>query len=171
MYIDFMGTDAAVFRSLSRRNAVRTDQHNSKWLSGEDASPLTSNASPLQRPDLCRFSLAEPVFVDAHLLPDGSHPNDSKLYFFFRERLTDNSGRTRDIHSMVARVCPVRLRLRAPPSGFRSPGGRVTASSSSAERRRGAAQPGQQVDHLPEGQDGVLRPGGGRHRDPLRRAG
>lgn len=35
MYIDFMGTDAAVFRSLTRRNAVRTDQHNSKWLSGE----------------------------------------------------------------------------------------------------------------------------------------
>lgn len=35
MYIDFMGTDAAIFRSLTRRNAVRTDQHNSKWLSGE----------------------------------------------------------------------------------------------------------------------------------------
>lgn len=34
MYIDFMGTDAAIFRSLTRRNAVRTDQHNSKWLSG-----------------------------------------------------------------------------------------------------------------------------------------
>ena len=35
MYIDFMGTDAAIFRSLTTRNAVRTDQHNSKWLSGE----------------------------------------------------------------------------------------------------------------------------------------
>lgn len=35
MYIDFMGTDAAIFRSLTKRNAVRTDQHNSKWLSGE----------------------------------------------------------------------------------------------------------------------------------------
>lgn len=35
MYIDFMGTDAAIFRSLTHRNAVRTDQHNSKWLSGE----------------------------------------------------------------------------------------------------------------------------------------
>lgn len=39
MYIDFMGTDAAIFRSLTRRNAVRTDQHNSKWLSGELTFP------------------------------------------------------------------------------------------------------------------------------------
>ncbi|XP_036373507.1 semaphorin-3C-like [Megalops cyprinoides] len=81
MYIDFMGTDAAIFRSLTRRNAVRTDQHNSKWLS-------------------------EPIFIDAQLIPDGSDPNDTKLYFFFRERLTDNSGNTKHIHTMVARVCP-----------------------------------------------------------------
>lgn len=46
MYIDFMGTDAAVFRSLSRRNAVRTDQHNSKWLSGEDSH----QTNPPRRP-------------------------------------------------------------------------------------------------------------------------
>ncbi|KAK7895530.1 hypothetical protein WMY93_020855 [Mugilogobius chulae] len=81
MYIDFMGTDSAIFRSLTKRNAVRTDQHNSKWLS-------------------------EPIFIDAHLIPDGTDPNDAKLYFFFRERLTDNSGNTKDIHTMVARVCP-----------------------------------------------------------------
>ncbi|XP_024144635.1 semaphorin-3C [Oryzias melastigma] len=81
MYIDFMGTDAAIFRSLTKRNPVRTDQHNSKWLS-------------------------EPFFIDAHLIPDGTDPNDSKLYFFFRERLTDNSGNTKNIHTMVARVCP-----------------------------------------------------------------
>uniref|UniRef100_A0A671WXK8 Semaphorin-3C n=1 Tax=Sparus aurata TaxID=8175 RepID=A0A671WXK8_SPAAU len=67
--------------SLTKRNAVRTDQHNSKWLS-------------------------EPIFVDAHLIPDGTDPNDAKLYFFFRERLTDNSGNTKNIHTMVARVCP-----------------------------------------------------------------
>lgn len=57
MYIDFMGTDAALFRSLSRRNAVRTDQHNSKWLSGEDSRlshpphpppPLTCPRCPFQ---------------------------------------------------------------------------------------------------------------------------
>ncbi|GLD48325.1 semaphorin-3C [Lates japonicus] len=81
MYIDFMGTDAAIFRSLTKRNAVRTDQHNSKWLS-------------------------EPIFIDAHLIPDGMDPNDAKLYFFFRVRLTDNNGNTKNIHTMVARVCP-----------------------------------------------------------------
>ncbi|KAG9332026.1 hypothetical protein JZ751_016213 [Albula glossodonta] len=43
MYIDFMGTDAAIFRSLTRRNAVRTDQHNSKWLSGETLSICDSS--------------------------------------------------------------------------------------------------------------------------------
>ncbi|XP_058045851.1 semaphorin-3C [Ahaetulla prasina] len=81
MYIDFMGTDAAIFRSLTRRNAVRTDQHNSKWLS-------------------------EPIFVDAHLIPDGTDPNDAKVYFFFKEKLMDNSGTTKQIHSMIARICP-----------------------------------------------------------------
>ncbi|XP_028811018.1 semaphorin-3C [Denticeps clupeoides] len=81
VYIDFMGTDAAIFRSLTARNAVRSDQHNSKWLS-------------------------EPIFIDAQLIPDGTDPNDAKLYFFFRERLTDNSGNTKNIHTMVARVCP-----------------------------------------------------------------
>ncbi|XP_064200572.1 semaphorin-3C-like [Anguilla rostrata] len=81
MYIDFMGTDPAIFRSLTKRNAVRTDQHNSKWLS-------------------------EPIFIDAQLIPDGSDPNDAKLYFFIRERMMDNSGNTKHIHTMVARVCP-----------------------------------------------------------------
>ncbi|XP_059568134.1 semaphorin-3C isoform X2 [Myotis daubentonii] len=81
MYIDFMGTDAAIFRSLTKRNAVRTDQHNSKWLS-------------------------EPMFVDAHVIPDGTDPNDAKIYFFFKEKLTDNSRSTKQIHSMIARICP-----------------------------------------------------------------
>ncbi|XP_073508410.1 semaphorin-3C [Phyllobates terribilis] len=81
MYIDFMGTDSAIFRSLTKRNPVRTDQHNSKWLS-------------------------EPIFVDAQLLPDGTDPNDAKVYVFLKERLTDNSGSTKQIHSMIARVCP-----------------------------------------------------------------
>uniref|UniRef100_A0A8C5BYY9 Sema domain, immunoglobulin domain (Ig), short basic domain, secreted, (semaphorin) 3C n=1 Tax=Gadus morhua TaxID=8049 RepID=A0A8C5BYY9_GADMO len=78
VYIDFMATDAAIFRSLTRRNAVRSDQHNSKWLS-------------------------EPVFIDAQLIPDGSDPNDAKLYFFLRERLTDHSGNTKSLHTLLAR--------------------------------------------------------------------
>lgn len=81
MYIDFMGTDSAIFRSLTKHNPVRTDQHNSKWLS-------------------------EPIFVDAQLLLDGTDPNDAKVYFFLKERLTDNTGSTKQIHSMIARVCP-----------------------------------------------------------------
>lgn len=81
VYIDFMGTDAAIFRSLTKRNSIRTDQHNSKWLS-------------------------EPVFVGAQLIPDGTDPNDAKLYFFLREKVTDAHGNTKQIHSRIARICP-----------------------------------------------------------------
>lgn len=35
MYIDFMGTDAAIFRTLGKQTAMRTDQYNSRWLNGE----------------------------------------------------------------------------------------------------------------------------------------
>ena len=35
MYIDFMGTDAAIFRTLGKQTAMRTDQYNSQWLNGE----------------------------------------------------------------------------------------------------------------------------------------
>ncbi|GCB71274.1 hypothetical protein scyTo_0001510 [Scyliorhinus torazame] len=81
MYIDFMGTDAAIFRSVTKRNSIRTDQHNSKWLS-------------------------EPVFVDAQIIPDGTDPNDAKLYFFLREKVTDDNGNTKQIYSRIARICP-----------------------------------------------------------------
>ena len=116
MYIDFMGTDAAIFRSLTKRNAVRTDQHNSKWLSGESTNILKKKKRLNETLIYCceflklpciPFCHLEPIFIDAHLIPDGTDPNDAKLYFFFRERLTDNSGNTKNIHTMVARVCPV----------------------------------------------------------------
>ncbi|XP_043944265.1 semaphorin-3C [Protopterus annectens] len=81
MCIDFMGNDAAIFRSLTKRNSVRTDQHNSKWLS-------------------------EPTFVKAQLISDGYDPNDAKVYFFFKEKVSDYSGNTKHIHSMIARICP-----------------------------------------------------------------
>lgn len=55
--------------------------------------------------------ISEPIFVDAHVIPDGTDPNDAKIYFFFKERLTDNSGSTKQIHSMIARICPVRATL------------------------------------------------------------
>lgn len=39
MYIDFMGTDAAIFRTLGKQTAMRTDQYNSRWLNGERSLP------------------------------------------------------------------------------------------------------------------------------------
>ena len=47
------------------------------------------------------------MFVDAHVIPDGTDPNDAKVYFFFKEKLADNSRSTKQIHSMIARICPV----------------------------------------------------------------
>lgn len=34
VYIDFMGTDSAIFRTLGKHTAMRTDQYNSRWLNG-----------------------------------------------------------------------------------------------------------------------------------------
>lgn len=53
----------------------------------------------------------EPIFVDAHVIPDGTDPNDAKIYFFFKEKLTDNSRTTKQIHSMIARICPVCINI------------------------------------------------------------
>lgn len=36
MYKDFTGSDVAIFRSLTTKNAGRPDGHNSKWLSGQN---------------------------------------------------------------------------------------------------------------------------------------
>lgn len=51
------------------------------------------------------------MFVDAHVIPDGTDPNDAKIYFFFKEKLTDNSRSTKQIHSMIARICPVSINI------------------------------------------------------------
>uniref|UniRef100_G1KI87 Semaphorin 3F n=1 Tax=Anolis carolinensis TaxID=28377 RepID=G1KI87_ANOCA len=45
VYIDFMGTDAAIFRTMGKQTAMRTDQYNSRWLN-------------------------DPAFVHAQLIPD-----------------------------------------------------------------------------------------------------
>lgn len=47
------------------------------------------------------------MFVDAHVIPDGTDPNDAKVYFFFKEKLTDSTRSGKQIHSMIARICPV----------------------------------------------------------------
>lgn len=38
VYVDFMGTDSAIFRTLGTKTAMRTDQYNSRWLNGN--SPI-----------------------------------------------------------------------------------------------------------------------------------
>lgn len=35
VYIDFMGTDSAIFRTLGKNAVMRTDQYNSRWLNGK----------------------------------------------------------------------------------------------------------------------------------------
>lgn len=95
-------------------SAVRTHNNNNNNILELHPNKTFSHSSssyrlmwPAHASMLLLFFYLEPIFVDAHLIPDGTDPNDAKLYFFFRERLTDNSGNTKNIHTMVARVCPV----------------------------------------------------------------
>ena len=39
--IDFMGTDSAIFRTLGKQTAMRTDQYNSRWLNGNSPTPIS----------------------------------------------------------------------------------------------------------------------------------
>ncbi|XP_038667948.1 semaphorin-3F [Scyliorhinus canicula] len=78
VYIDFMGTDAAIFRTMGKQTAMRTDQYNSRWLN-------------------------DPAFVHAQLIPDSGERNDDKLYFFFREKSSDSGSSA--IHSRIGRIC------------------------------------------------------------------
>ncbi|KAG9472289.1 semaphorin-3F isoform X3 [Eleutherodactylus coqui] len=79
VYIDFMGTDAAIFRAMGKQAAMRTDQYNSRWLN-------------------------DPAFVHVQLIPDSLERNDDKLYFFFREKSTD-SPHSPTLYSRIGRVC------------------------------------------------------------------
>lgn len=44
VYVDFMGTDSAVFRTLGSKTAMRTDQYNSRWLNGN--RPYVASSEP-----------------------------------------------------------------------------------------------------------------------------
>lgn len=35
VHIDFMSTDATLFRTMGGRTAIRTEQYDSRWLNGE----------------------------------------------------------------------------------------------------------------------------------------
>ncbi|XP_056323702.1 semaphorin-3F [Danio aesculapii] len=79
VYIDFMGTDSAIFRTLGKNAVMRTDQYNSRWLN-------------------------DPSFVQVHLIPDSSEKNDDKLYFFFREKSSE-MGQSPKSQSRIGRIC------------------------------------------------------------------
>ncbi|KAL4655987.1 semaphorin-3F-like [Arapaima gigas] len=79
VYIDFMGTDSAIFRTLGQQTAMRTDQYNSRWLN-------------------------DPSFVHVHLIPDSAERNDDKLYFFFREKSSE-MGHSPVSQSRIGRIC------------------------------------------------------------------
>ncbi|XP_029287914.1 semaphorin-3F-like isoform X1 [Cottoperca gobio] len=79
VYIDFMGTDSAIFRTLGKQTAMRTDQYNSRWLN-------------------------DPTFIHAHLIPDSAEKNDDKLYFFFREKASE-MGQSPMAQSRIGRIC------------------------------------------------------------------
>ncbi|XP_048111619.1 semaphorin-3F-like isoform X1 [Alosa alosa] len=79
VYVDFMGTDSAIFRTLGTHTAMRTDQYNSRWLN-------------------------DPTFVDVQLIPDSAERNDDKLYFFFREKASE-LGQSPKTQATIARIC------------------------------------------------------------------
>ncbi|XP_075430276.1 semaphorin-3F-like isoform X2 [Ascaphus truei] len=79
VYIDFMGRDAAIVRTMSKRSAMRTEQYNSHWIN-------------------------DPAFVHVQLIPDSAERNDDKLYFFFREKSVD-TWHSPNIYSRIGRVC------------------------------------------------------------------
>ncbi|KAI4887127.1 hypothetical protein NFI96_019029 [Prochilodus magdalenae] len=79
VYVDFMGTDSAIFRTLGKNTAMRTDQYNSRWLN-------------------------DPSFVHVHLIPDSAEKNDDKLYFFFREKSLE-MGQSPKSESRIGRIC------------------------------------------------------------------
>uniref|UniRef100_A0A3B3E0K3 Sema domain, immunoglobulin domain (Ig), short basic domain, secreted, (semaphorin) 3Fb n=1 Tax=Oryzias melastigma TaxID=30732 RepID=A0A3B3E0K3_ORYME len=79
VYVDFMGTDSAIFRTLGTKTAMRTDQYNSRWLN-------------------------DPTFIHVHLIPDSAEKNDDKLYFFFREKSSE-MGQSPVTQSRIGRIC------------------------------------------------------------------
>ncbi|KAM7134298.1 semaphorin-3F-like isoform 3-T3 [Macrochelys suwanniensis] len=79
MQVDFMGTDAALFRTMGPRPPIRTEQHDSRWL-------------------------YDPVFLRAHVVPDSTERSDDKLYFFFREKALEGAVGP-GVLARVGRVC------------------------------------------------------------------
>uniref|UniRef100_A0A3Q4BM38 Sema domain-containing protein n=1 Tax=Mola mola TaxID=94237 RepID=A0A3Q4BM38_MOLML len=77
--VDFMGANAAIFRTSVRgsgQHYIRTEAYDHNWLNGGSFS-----------------------------IPDTHSPDDDKVYFFFRERAVEAGQWDRRVYSRVARVC------------------------------------------------------------------
>ncbi|XP_053724705.1 semaphorin-3D isoform X2 [Synchiropus splendidus] len=83
--VDFMGANAAVFRTSVQGNVhhyIRTEAFDHNWLN-------------------------EPEFVGSFSVPDTLSPDDDKVYFFFREAAVEAGQWDKRVFSRVARVCKV----------------------------------------------------------------
>ncbi|XP_043944286.1 semaphorin-3D [Protopterus annectens] len=80
---DFLGKDTAFTQSLGPLN----DHH---YIRTDYSDP---------------YLLNEAKFIRAYAIPDSYHPDDDKIYFFFRETSEDSSLSNKAIFSRVARVC------------------------------------------------------------------
>ncbi|XP_071350223.1 semaphorin-3D [Trachinotus anak] len=81
--VDFMGANAAVFRTTiqgSSQHYIRTEAYDQNWLN-------------------------EPEFVGSFSIPDTHSPDDDKVYFFFKERAVEAGQWDKRVYSRVARVC------------------------------------------------------------------
>ncbi|KAJ8359000.1 hypothetical protein SKAU_G00155250 [Synaphobranchus kaupii] len=81
--VDFMGTNAAIFRTSvygSSQHYIRTEAYQDHWLN-------------------------EPEFVSSFSIPDTHSPDDDKVYFFFKETAVESNQWDRRVYSRVARVC------------------------------------------------------------------
>ncbi|GAA6106959.1 semaphorin-3D [Tachysurus ichikawai] len=81
--VDFMGNNAAIFRSsvhTTSQHYIRTEAYNDHWLN-------------------------EPEFVGSFSIPDTHSLNDDKVYFFFKETAVESNQLDKRIYSRVARVC------------------------------------------------------------------
>ncbi|XP_037535855.1 semaphorin-3D [Nematolebias whitei] len=81
--VDFMGANAAIFRTSVRggsQHYIRTEAYDHNWLN-------------------------EPDFVGSFSIPDTHSPDDDKVYFFFREKAVELDPWDQRVYSRVARVC------------------------------------------------------------------
>nr|XP_057911297.1 semaphorin-3D [Doryrhamphus excisus]XP_057911298.1 semaphorin-3D [Doryrhamphus excisus] len=80
--VDFMGTNAAIFRTSIQGAGrhLRTEAYDHNWLN-------------------------VPEFVGSFSIPDTHHPDDDKIYFFFREAAVEADQWDHKVYSRVARVC------------------------------------------------------------------